>query len=91
MIKNYLFSKRIRLLPFLSCLLWLMFCGNINAQNVTLTWDKEAGCQINKPKDKRGYDPEIDASTCVRVCETSKVTYTLNNSSTSWPATWTVT
>lgn len=91
MIKNYLFSKRIRLLPFLSCLLWLMFCGNINAQNVTLTWDKEAGCQINKPKDKRGYDPEIDASTCVRVCETSKVTYTLNNSSASWPATWTVT
>lgn len=90
--KNYLTRKRIRQLPFLTCLLWLLlFSTGLSAQNLSLTWDSESGCQIYKPDERKGAEEDIGSGNCVRVCENSPVTYTLNNSNNSWPAVWTVT
>ena len=88
------FTQRSQRLKFvLGCLFWLMMFNNLNAQNVTLTWDKESGCQIYKPRDKKAAadTPDIGPGDCVRVCEESQVTYTLNNSSNIWSIVWTVT
>ena len=89
MMKNYLTRKRIRSLPFLTLLLFLFF-NAVNAQNITLTWDKESGCQTYKPREKE-FGEDIGEGACVRECETSHVKYTLNNSNSAWPAVWTVT
>lgn len=89
--KDYLTRKRIRQLPLLTCLLWLLFSVSLNAQNISLTWDNESGCQIYKPDDRKGFQEDIGQSGCVRVCENSTATYTLTGSSSSWPATWSVT
>lgn len=89
--KNYLTRKRIRQLPLLTCLLWLLCLTNLSAQNISLTWDNESGCQVYKPDERKGFEENIGQGNCVRVCENSIVTYTLNNSSSSWPAVWTIT
>ncbi len=88
--KHYLTRNRIRHLPFLTCLLWLLFFNNLNAQ-ISLTWDKESGCQVYKPGERKDFEEDIASGSCVRVCENSVVKYTLTGSSSSWPAVWTVT
>ena len=89
--KNYLTQKKIRFLPYLCCLFWLLAFNSLNAQNISLTWDIESGCQIYKPGERKDFQEDIGTGACVRVCEFSAVKYTINNSNSSWPAVWTVT
>ena len=89
--KNYLTRKKIRFLPYLCCLFWLLLFNNLNAQNISLTWDVESGCQIYKPGERKDFQEDIGSGACVRVCEFSAVKYTVNNSNSSWPAVWSVT
>lgn len=86
--KNYLTQKK-RLLPLLSCLFWLLAFTNLNAQ-ITLTWDKESGCQVYKPGERKDFQEDIGPGSCVRVCENSVVNYFVSNPN-NWPAVWTVT
>lgn len=87
--KHYLTRNRIRHLPFLTCLLWLLFFNSLNAQ-ISLTWDTESGCQIYKPGERKDFIEDIASGNCVRVCENSVVTYTLTGSNNATAA-WTVT
>ena len=86
--KNYLTQKK-RLLPLLSCVFWLLAFTNLNAQ-ITLTWDKESGCQVYKPGERKDFQEDIGPGSCVRVCENSTVNYFVSNPN-NWPAVWTVT
>ncbi|MNK24485.1 PKD domain protein [compost metagenome] len=89
--KKHLTHRRKRLKFILGCLFWLMMFNNLNAQNITLTWDEESGCQVYKPREKDDFNEDIGSGNCVRVCEESDVTYTLNNSNSAWPTVWTIT
>ncbi|RWW99588.1 PKD domain-containing protein [Flavobacterium cerinum] len=89
--KRHLTQRRKRLKFVLGCLFWLMMFNNLNAQNITLTWDKESGCQVYKPREKEDFNEDIGSGNCVRVCENSSATYTVNNSNSAWPTVWTVT
>lgn len=88
--KNYLSRNRIRQLPILACFLLLLFTIPLQAQNISLTWDSESGCQTYKPDDRKGFQEDIGIGGCVKVCELSTVKYTLTGSNSAWPAVWSV-
>jgi len=80
-------------------LLLFLFCVSVSYGQTTglsLSWDKEVGCQIlsntegHIPKDPILIS-DIGASQCIKVCENTIVKYTLSNvppgSTTTWNAT----
>ncbi|MBP6459714.1 MAG: T9SS type A sorting domain-containing protein [Crocinitomicaceae bacterium] len=91
--KNY--NKKIKIIN----LVILMLISNVffgQTTSLSLSWDKEVGCQILS--NEGGHDPkdqilisDIGASQCIRVCENTIVKYTLSNvppgSTTTWNAT----
>ena len=89
--ENYLTCSGKRFAVFLNCLFWLLLSNNLNAQNpLTITWDKESGCQVYKEDERKEFLEDIGNGICVRVCENSRVIYSLSNPN-GYPATWTIT
>ncbi|AWG24226.1 PKD domain-containing protein [Flavobacterium kingsejongi] len=86
----YLTRKR-KLFLLLQCLCWLLFSSVLHAQNpIHLSWNSETGCQVYEDREK-GYDELILDGICVRVCENTSVTYTLNGTDPGWQSpTWQV-
>lgn len=80
-------------------LLLLLFSFSLSygqTAGLSLSWDKEVGCQtLSNEEGHNPKDPilisDIETSQCINVCEKTTVTYTLSNlpplSSTSWLAT----
>ncbi|WP_177766191.1 PKD domain-containing protein [Flavobacterium sp. I3-2] len=59
-------------------------------QPTKLTWDGEVGCRIYEEDKERGLSEDIDSDECIRVCERSRVTYTVSGTNLV-TATWSVT
>lgn len=73
----------------LAVLFWITV-QNSNAQSgISLSWDKEVGCQENIRINKWDIE-DIEDTECIRVCEYSLVTYTINNLPTGSTTTWNV-
>lgn len=71
-------------------LLWLLlivpFWGFSQNSGITVTWDFQVGCndvESSDPKERDNIETweSIGMGSCVRVCENSTVTYTLNSTS----------
>ena len=90
--QNHLHSQKKRSLLFLYCLFWLLSINYVSAQDaITLTWNKESGCQIYKEGERKDLIEDIEQTECVRVCERSTVIYSLSNVNSSWTTVWNVT
>lgn len=66
-----------------------IYKGHAQSSGITISWDKEVGCQTyDFEKEREVFIEDIGTSDCIRVCEFSAVTYTLANlpagATTSW-------
>jgi len=78
-------------------LLFLLVMLNVHSalaqtpSNYTLTWDANVGCQhFSPPKPTEGdnqglFIDDIETTTCIRVCESSTITYTLTGNLSGTP------
>lgn len=93
MVKSVVLFQRKRLLLvslFLLCLTSVKTFGQ-SGSGLLLKWDKEVGCQMYQfEKERSVYLESIGSSECIRVCEYSQVTYTLQNLPAGATTTWNV-
>ena len=78
MTNNYQSKNRLAWSFMLAMLFWITIQNSHAQSGITLSWDKEVGCQINIRIDKLDFE-DIEDSECIRVCQSSTVTYTLDN------------
>lgn len=83
-------TKAIVLLLGLVCFLSEPIWSQAPNQTAYLSWNKAVSCQILEFDPDRLVLTNFENASCLRVCEYSLVTYTLNNLSAATPITWTV-
>ena len=77
----------------LAVLFWITVQNSIAQSGISLSWDKEVGCQVYSVDDRKDnlYLEDIQPNVCLRVCEYSTVVYTLDGLTTNPNTTWIVT
>ena len=91
MTKKKQFKKGYLLQMLLAFMLWTT-SQTITAQTgVSLSWNKEVGCQVydvERKKEGEFYVEDIEPGVCLRFCENTTVIYTLNGLPTNPVTTW---